>query len=183
MADDVVGLRRRCRERQHDPPPERLRHAADRFANLPFDDVGLLEVRMARVEDQRLSADQLVGENVRKPRIPPLRHLRGLRGGVPLLAVEVDVEVPGLQHLESEGAVLDFVAPAVLSDGRLSDAAGERDEKRGGRPATHHYSGGGASSRCSTKRCSATGRPPIRCSWIIRSRTGGSAWWYHAPSG
>lgn len=32
-------------------------------------------------------------------------------------------------------------------------------------------------------RCSFTGRPPMRCSWMMRSRTGGSHEPYHVPSG
>ncbi len=39
-----------------------------------------------------------------------------------------------------------------------------------------------SSGRCRIRQ-SSTMRPPIRCSWMMRSRTGGSHPRYHAPSG
>ena len=42
---------------------------------------------------------------------------------------------------------------------------------------------GPAGSGCSRMRCVSTTRPPTRCSWMIRSSTGGSHSRYQAPSG
>ena len=39
------------------------------------------------------------------------------------------------------------------------------------------------SRRRTRMRWSSTGRPAMRCSWMIRSRTGGSHWRYQVPSG
>src|SRR5437867_3603286 len=52
-------------EWQHDAPFEELGHAAGAFAELTFDGVGLLEIGVAGVEDQRLPAVQFVVENAR----------------------------------------------------------------------------------------------------------------------
>ena len=43
--------------------------------------------------------------------------------------------------------------------------------------------GSGSGSGCSVNTYSSTGRPPIRCSWMMRSSTVGVQEWYQVPSG
>ena len=117
-------------ERQDDPPANRLGDAAGAFADGAANGVGLLEVRVCRIEDQRLAPAQLVIERAPKARAPALRHARGDCGGLTLFLVEVDVEVVGAQHLEREGAVLDLVAAEVLLRGGL--VRHEREERGSG---------------------------------------------------
>ena len=62
VADHVVRVGERTGERQHDASLQWLGHAARAFANLAADDVGLLEVGMRSVQDERLPAAQLVLE-------------------------------------------------------------------------------------------------------------------------
>ena len=98
---------------EHDPPLGGLGHSAGAFAELALDRVGLPEMRPARVENQRLPAAQLVIQQTRQTRVPTLgepgRHARGIF----FLRIEIDVEVLGLQHLEVELLVLNFVATEV----------------------------------------------------------------------
>ena len=128
VAEHVIGLGQRPRHRQHDAPLEDLRDSACPLAHLAFEDVGLLEVGVAGVEDDRLPELQLVVEDLRQPRIPTLRHLGRLLHGLALLGVVVDVEVGRLQHLILERAVADLVPPEVL---RLGGNGG-RDDRGGG---------------------------------------------------
>ena len=84
-------------------------------SRMPDDDVGLLELGRGGVEDQRLSAVELVPEHGAQPVIPPLRHPGGRLRGDSLARVIVDVEVLRLEHLELEGIVLDLIATEVLA--------------------------------------------------------------------
>ena len=54
VAEDLVGLGECGREREHDAAPGRFGHAADALAEQSGDDVGLRELRLVAVEDQRL---------------------------------------------------------------------------------------------------------------------------------
>ena len=63
MADDVIGVGERAAERQDDAAPQRFGDAAGALAELALDRVGLLEVGMRRVEDERLPAAQLMAED------------------------------------------------------------------------------------------------------------------------
>ena len=117
VADDVIGVGERAAERQDHAPSKRFGDAARALADLTADRIGLLEVRVRRIEDERLASAQLVLQYPPQPRAPAFRHARGDGGGVPLLLVEVHVEVLGPQHLELERAVLDLVAAEVLLGG------------------------------------------------------------------
>ena len=115
VAEHVVGRLDRPGERQHDAALRRLGDAAGAFAELPFDRVGLAEVRAARVEDQRLAAAQLVSRGASTGARTSARP-GATRSGPPLpLPVVVDVEVLGLQDLEVELLVLDLVAAEVAA--------------------------------------------------------------------
>src|SRR6266568_2709271 len=93
MADDVVGLCERASEGQHDPPLEDFRDAARSLTQVAGDGVGLLELGVAGVENEGLTAPQLVAQELGVAGVPALRHAarlvcRGALGGI-----EVDVEV------------------------------------------------------------------------------------------
>ena len=77
MADDVIGVGERTAERQHDAAAQRLGDAAGALAELALNRVGLLEVRMRRVEHQRLPPAQLVAEDAAEARAPAFGHPRG----------------------------------------------------------------------------------------------------------
>ncbi len=114
VADHMVGVAERTAHRQHDATPHRLGDAAGSFAELTLDCVGLLEIGMRGIQDERLPAAERVGEYPLEPRVPPFGHTRGDVDPVTLARVEVDVEVLGLEDLEIELLVLDFVAPEIL---------------------------------------------------------------------
>ena len=70
----------------------------------------------------------LVFEHLRKARIPALGHAADARGTLALFVVEIDVEVIGLEHLEFEVLVLDFVSAEVLRLGRPAASTREQGE-------------------------------------------------------
>ena len=114
VADDVIGVGQRPAERQDDPPPQRFGDAARAFAELPLNRVGLFEVRMRRVEDERLASPQLMAEQALETGQPSLGHTRGDVDPFTLVWIEVDVEMLGLENLEIELLVLNLVAAEVL---------------------------------------------------------------------
>ena len=81
---------------------------------LALNGVGLFEVGVGRVEQQRLPAAQLVIEQLLEARVPSLGHARRDVDALAFLGVVVDIEVLGLQHLKVELLVLDLVPAEVL---------------------------------------------------------------------
>ena len=73
MSDHVIGVGERPAERQDDAAANRFGHAAGAFADVAADRVGLLEVRVRGVENQRLTPAQIVVEHA----------VRGARASVP----------------------------------------------------------------------------------------------------
>ena len=128
VADHMVRVGERPAHRQNDAPAQRLGDAAGAFAELALDDVGLLEVRMRRVEHERLAAAQLVLEHFLEPGQPALGHPGGEVDPFLRARVVVDVEVLGLEHLEVEVLVLNLVAPEVLGRGRRRGHGRRQDE-------------------------------------------------------
>jgi hypothetical protein len=118
VGDHVLRIRERSRQRQHDPSPQRLGDAAGAFAEWFRDDVGLLEVCVGGVDNQRLAAREGVSEQVLEPRVPPFGDPRGQVDAGSFAGIKVDVKVLGLEHLKIEGAVPDLVASEVLRRGR-----------------------------------------------------------------
>ena len=77
VTNDVVGLVERPRQRQDDAAPHRFGHAAGALTQLVGDDVGLLEIGVRAVQDERLAARQPVLEHPLEPRVPPFGEARG----------------------------------------------------------------------------------------------------------
>ena len=76
--------------------------------------VGLQEVGVRGVQDDRLALAELVVQHLREPGVVPLRHPGRVERGRPLAVVVVDVEMLGLDDLEVEVGVLDLVLAEVL---------------------------------------------------------------------
>jgi hypothetical protein len=129
VADDVVEVTQGSADRKHDAAAERLGHAPGAFAQV-VDDVGLTELGRGGVENQRLTAAQLVPHHGAEAGVPALGHPAGDVRRLALVRVEIHVEVVGLQHLEIEVLVLDLVAAEVLGLGRSrEDQQGQTDER------------------------------------------------------
>ena len=91
---------------------------------------------MVGVDDQRLPALEFVVQKARQPGVPPLRHAACEKRRFPFRRIVEKVEVLGLEHLEVELLVLDFVPTEVLGLGgtRGEGAGGQRqhpDDVRG----------------------------------------------------
>ena len=114
VAEHMIGVAERRGHRQDHPPLRAFGDTAGALADRALEDVGLLELRMAGVENDRLAAGQRVPEDARQPRVPALGHAAGHRGGLGLFRVVVDVEVLRFQDLEVEAIVLDLVSAEVL---------------------------------------------------------------------
>ena len=135
VAQHMVSFGKRSGQRQHDAPLQSFGDTAGAFADHAADDVGLLEVGVRGVEDERLARAHLVLEDAREARVPALGHAADARGVLALFFVEIDVEVLGLEHLELEFLVLDLVAPEILRlGGRCGrqEQAGRPTDRRGG---------------------------------------------------
>src|SRR6478609_1984196 len=65
-------------------------------------------------------------EHRTEPGTPALSHPACLHGRAAFSGIEIDVEVLGLEHLEIEGAILDFVLAEVLG---LQRWAGDGERK------------------------------------------------------
>ena len=101
-------------EREDDAPPQSFGDAARAFPDLATNDVGLLELDVRAVEDQRLAAAQFVLKQALEPRMPALGKARGDFHSRFLAWIEIDIEVLGLQDLEIEGSILNLVVAEVL---------------------------------------------------------------------
>ncbi len=114
VANHVIGVGEAGADGQHDAALHRLGDSARPFAQDAFHDVGLLEMGMSGVEDERLASGQLMIEDACEARVPALGNTRGFAGGLCLLRVEMDVEVLRLEHLELERLILNFVLAEIL---------------------------------------------------------------------
>jgi hypothetical protein len=130
VAEHVVGLGERAAHREHDPALEGLGHTARPLARGAAQRVGLLELRVAAVEDDRLPLPELEVQDVAQAVVPALRHPAHLRGGVLLLRVVIDVEVVGLEHLELEVLPLHGVPAEILGLRRRGGSEGGQGRRR-----------------------------------------------------
>ncbi len=131
VGQGVLELRIGAGEEQDDPVAQPLGDAGGALGDLELEDVRLLEIRLGRVEDERLPMLPIVTEDLRQPRVRPLRHAGRVHDRRLLLRIVVDVEVLRLEHLEIEIVVLDLVLSELCVGGggdEQSDdgGAGER---------------------------------------------------------
>ena len=130
VPQNVVRLGQGAGKRKHDTSLQHLRHTTRRLAELSEDGIGLLEVGVAGVQDQRLATLELVIQQAADASIPALRHAAGFPDDALHLGVVVDVEVLGLEDLGIEGLVLNLVATEVLSIGRFRQSGGSQQERQ-----------------------------------------------------
>ena len=134
-----VGIR--AGERQHHAVLEELGDAARALADLAGDGVGLDEVGLRGVQDERFAIAPLVIQDARQPGVGPLGHARGVHRGGALPAVEVHVEVLGADDLEREPAVHDLVLAEILGLEPPPRGHGERErDKQRPEPGSHGQS-------------------------------------------
>ena len=129
VTQHVVGLSQRTSERQHHAPLEDLGHTPSGFARSAANGVGLREMRMAGVINDRLPTAELMVQEARKPRIPALGKDAGLLHRLAFLGIEMDVEMFRLENLEIEALVLNLVATEILRAGSLHAGSAEGREK------------------------------------------------------
>ena len=84
-----------------------------------------------------LSVPELMVEDRRETRIPPLRHPRGHAGAVRFLVVVVDVEMLRLEDLELERLILDLVLTEVLRADRRGQRQQQRPQEKQDPPRIH----------------------------------------------
>ena len=128
VAEHVVGVVIGARQRHDDAILQRLGHTAGALADEAREGVGLLEIGMVGVQDDRLGPLELVLEGASQPLVPALGHAGGVLDGDCSLVVVVDVEVGGLHDPEIEGVVLHLVPPEVLS----FDRCGQEQDRQCG---------------------------------------------------
>jgi hypothetical protein len=114
VADHVVRVGEWTCEWEDDATAQSFGDAARAFPDLATNDVGLFELDVRAVEDQRLATAQLVLKQALEPRMPALGKARGDIHARFLAWIEVDIEVLGLQDLEIEGSILNLVVAEVL---------------------------------------------------------------------
>ena len=76
VADHMVRIRNRTGKGQNDPPSGCLCDSTDTFPELALNDVGLLEIGVRGVEDQRLATAKLMVEDPGQARVPPFGQPR-----------------------------------------------------------------------------------------------------------
>src|SRR4030095_12375984 len=114
VTDDVIGVSERAGKREHDPPPQPLGHAAGAFTYFASDDVGLLELDVRAIQNERLQSAELMVQQTLETHPPPFGKARGDLNTLLLARVEIDVEVLSLEDLEIEVSILNLVASEVL---------------------------------------------------------------------
>ena len=140
VAQHVLRLRVGARHWEHDPLAKPLGHALRPLADVG--DVGLPEVRVIGVEDDRLALVELVVQHGREAGVPALGHARDVARSLLFLDVVVDVEVLGFEHLEVEVVVPDLVAAELgLGRHRRQEADGDEDGESEKRESGHEWSG------------------------------------------
>jgi hypothetical protein len=135
VLEDVLELRVRAAERHHRAVPLEIGDAAGSFAGRLAQRVGLLEIGVGGVQNDRLPFPELVVQHLGQAGVAAFRHAGGVHGRDPLALVVVDVEVLGLDDLEIELAVLDPVAPEILG---VEESRREQQEEECREGASEH---------------------------------------------
>ena len=130
VAEQMIRLVERHHHRHHEASLQDLGEALGPLVDELAGRVGLLEIRVVRVEDDRLPFAELVIEHPRQPRVPALGLSPDQRRGLGGLVVVIDVEVLRLEHLEIERPVHDFVSPEASAGLRLQRGRDGTCERR-----------------------------------------------------
>ena len=117
------------------PVPEEVGEPAGALVDFLAGGVGLLEIGVRGVGNDRLALVELVIERPRQLGVGHLRHPRDVQRRLALRGIVVHVEVLGLDDLEVEPAVLDLVAAEIL---RRQGGRKHGQQARGHAEATDH---------------------------------------------
>ena len=90
----------------------------------------MCEFWLAPIQDQRLPASERMPEQAREPRVPPLGQSRRDTRGCFFARVVINGKVGGIEHLEVEIDVLDFIPAELLRTGVAAAGPYEKGEKR-----------------------------------------------------
>ncbi len=136
VSQDVVGFSEPRGKRKHDAALLVLGHAADALAEETRNHVGLGELRVARVQHDRLARGKGEAERGRQPGVPALGKPACLDRGVVLRRVVVNIEVRALEDPEVEIVVVHLVAAERLRAGRACRRH-DRGEREAGNSDQH----------------------------------------------
>ena len=134
VGEYVFQLRVRTREGQQYAVLVEFRHAARALADEAGQDIGLLEIGMGSVEDDRDFVAEPVLQYAAQAVIGPLRHPRGIVGRLFLSLVEVNFEVGRGDDFPLEVAVLDLVPPEVIPLGERGRRHGQQAQESQNEP-------------------------------------------------
>ena len=153
VPDDALEAVQVAVGRDHDAALEELEEAADAVRDEARRHVGLLEVQVGRVEDDRDAVRQRQVE-ARLQRVVPVLGRLGADGREVLgLGVVVDVEVLRFEDVPLEAVVLDLVAPEPLRARRGGQPQeGQRDEEESEAVRVGSRHGVGAAARLGDAR-------------------------------
>ncbi len=164
VGEHVLEVGVRAREGQDDAFLRELGDAARALRDEPGQSVGLLELRMGRVEDDGLPILELVAEDTAEARVRTLGHPRGVQRRCPLAGIVVDVEMRAANDLEVEDLVLDLVATELGAGGRGRQCGLEAGQGEDGHQRMDQ--GGSASVHESPSSSTSVGASPqSRSSW------------------
>jgi hypothetical protein len=92
--------------------------------------VGLFEIGVRRIEDERLSIDERVPEQSFEARVPSFGETRRDVRAFALARIEIDVEVLGRHHAKVERVIAHFVASEILSFRRRRSEGDDKQRRR-----------------------------------------------------
>ena len=137
-----MGVAVGASERHDDPVLEPLGHTSRPLPHRPGENVGLLEIGVIGVENQRTWLPDVVLEDPGDALIPPLRHPGAVLDRDRCFRIEVDLVVRRRQNVKVERFVLDLVPPEVLGvcTGRHTERRDEKKRRKPNEGACHRSS-------------------------------------------
>jgi hypothetical protein len=130
VSEDPVGFDQRGCERENDAAPRGLGDTADAVAEQAGNNVGLRKFRVTAVQDERLGPPERVPQHARQAAVPSLGEAGGQARGGFLARVVVDGEMLGIEDLEVEVHVLDFVSSELLRPDVAAAWPGQKCQQR-----------------------------------------------------
>jgi len=115
MSDNVVGLSQGYAIRQDDSPFKRLGNSACSLAHSLRNDCCLLELRPARIDNERLTPFQLMIKDPAVASIPAFGHLSSLLNDFCFLLIKINVKMLGLHYFKIKFLVLNLIPAKILS--------------------------------------------------------------------
>ena len=113
MTEHVLVVRVHARVRHDYAVAQPFRYAARAFIQHSTDNVGLLEVGVIRVQDQRLLLELML-EGAREAGVPTLRHPCGILRSLLFFRIVVNVEMGGRHDPPIEILVLNLLPAEIL---------------------------------------------------------------------